>query len=294
MSREFLVGEARELSESRFDRWIGEGLGLAKMLLGARFDQKVSSFPPYWFVWSGGSGARLLTGRIAPSEDGAGRKHPFALFGYCDARRSNGLAAASFPPIAEQVHHLWERVAAAPTPPAVLDLVRQEPGSGDLDGLASYRSYTAECPAERFWGARASERYQVMQAFVETLVPMKGRDPREIRMAIRFPLSGDPSSAALDAAFWVDLASRRLGKKLDRASCFWNQADDLYLFFSEPTGPQWTCLADRDANIETVSFLDRPYGSEPERRMDRALRGLLDAPSATLVDYLNWAGRSVM
>ncbi len=117
-------------------------------------------------------------------------------------------------------------------------------------------------------------------------------------MGIRFPLSGEATALAHEVQFWLDLTARRLGRPLERACYFWTAAgaesSDLYLFFSEPSGPQWTCLADPDANIETVSFLDRPYGSEPERRMEPALRSLADTSDARLADYLAWAGRSVL
>jgi type VI secretion system ImpM family protein len=305
VSREFLVGEARGLAESRFDRWIGEGLGIAKMLLGARYDEKVTSFPAYWFVWGAGSGGKMLAGRLAPSEDGAGRKHPFALFGYCDARNSRGIVAASFGSLTEALDRLWTQVLQAATPAEILERVRQEAPAGNGAAAAESAAFLAGRRSADFWADRAPLRFQVMQAFVETLAPIKGRDLKDVRMGMRFPLSGYSPAACAEAAFWIDMTSRRLGKSLDRTSCFWtvgarSEGDfgpppgDLYLFFSEPSGPQWTCLADRDANIETMSFLDRPYGSDPERRMEPALRSLLESPSATLADYLQWAGRRVM
>jgi type VI secretion system ImpM family protein len=292
VSREFLVDQARELSDSRFDRWLGEGLGMAKALLGSRFDERVTSFPPNWFVWAAGSGGKLLAGRLCPSEDAAGRRHPFALFGYCDGRRStNGPVASALAPIEGSIERLWERALAMETPAEILDMVRNETVPGESDGRATYESFTSGTRGEDFWGDEAPLRYQVMQAFVETVGHLRGRNPGDVRLGIRFPLPpGDGEDTAHAVSFWVDMTARRFGKSLERASYFWSDRDLLF-FFSEPSGAQWTCIADRDASIETMSFLDRPYGSDPETRMDTALRDLLDSPDARLTDYLTWAGR---
>jgi type VI secretion system ImpM family protein len=291
VSREFLVDQARELSDSRFDRWVGEGLGMAKALLGSRFDERVTSFPSNWFVWAAGSGGKLLTGKLSPSEDAAGRRHPFALFGYCDGRKTtNGPVASSMASLEDSIERLWDRAMTMETPAEVLEAVRHETTPGELDGRPAYESFVAEKRGDDFWGGTA-HRYQVMQAFVETVGHLKGRDPKDVRLGIRFPLPpAETGETAHAVSFWVDMTARRFGKPLERASYFWTGCD-LIFFFSEPSGAQWTCLADRDASIETMSFLDRPYGSDPERRMDPALKDLLDSPDARLAEYLTWAGR---
>ena len=45
LSREFIVEGSRDLPDSGFDRWISEGVGLAKARLGPRFDELISGFP---------------------------------------------------------------------------------------------------------------------------------------------------------------------------------------------------------------------------------------------------------
>lgn len=307
LSREFLVDGARELAESHFDHWVGEGVGMAKNRLGPRFDGMVMTFPVYRFTWVGGPGVRFLVGQLEPSEDGAGRKHPFSTYALPDLRRSlsaGPLLAAALQPLHEALDQLLDRSRTCTTPAQVLDQFRGvymdlDPESGTL------RDHYAHMAGQRtgadFW-ARMSDtspayRYQVMQALVESLAPMRGRDPGTSRFGIRFPLTArTPTAGALEVCFWIDITARRLGRGLERACCFWSTDTDngfgptCFLYFSEPSAAQFLALVDPAADLETISFLDRPYGSQPpEQRMDAALRTLLDSPTATLDQYLSWA-----
>lgn len=309
VSREFLVDGGRELSDSRLDRWIGEGLGLLKARLGPRFDSLVGGFPVYGFAWNAGAGGKLLAGRMRPSEDAAGRKHPFAVFACLDGRRASStgpLLALALLEVHEVAGRLLEAAAGMGTPGQVADAVRAAQGGlpDDSRGLGeTYHRFLTDQTGGDLWsgffGDRASPlRHHVMQAFVETLAPLRGRDLKDIRTGIRFPLSaGDRARTALEVSFWIDLTGRFLGRGLERTSCFWaveasnGRRPGLHLFFSEPSGVQWTCLADPDADIETVSFLDRPYGGDPERRMEAPLRQLMDSPDAPLLEYIRWVGR---
>lgn len=308
VSREFLVDGARELSESGFDKWVGEGVGTAKARLGPRFDGMIMTFPIYRFTWVGGPSARFLVGQIEPSEDGAGRKHPISVFALPDLRRmlaAGPLMVAGLQPLHDAMSQLLERARQAESPTQVPEAWRGAFMDLEPDGQALRDLYlhfvTARTGAD-LWASVPGDgspgyRYQVMQALVETLTPMRGRDPGTYRFGIRFPLSArTPTAAALEVCFWMDLTSRKLGRGLERACCFWSTDSDngfgpvLYLFFSEPSSAQWMALVDPAAESETISFLDRPYGSQPpEQRMDPALRTILDSPTATLDRYLAWA-----
>lgn len=66
----------------------------------------------------------------------------------------------------------------------------------------------------------------------------------------------------------------------------------LLFFFSAPTTTQFLALIDPRSDVESISYLERPYGGPPEERMNVTLRALLDDPEAPLRAVLDWATRS--
>ncbi len=305
VSREFLVEGSRVLSESRFDRWVGEGIGLSKARLGPRYDEKVMSFPVWRFLWTGGTGTSLLAGAMKPSLDGAGRRHPMSAYLVTEAR---GAAAAGplkpvlYEPAVEQASGLIAGAAAANTPPEVLELVRKAPPPR-IDRAAAEsacRAFASGRKISEFFDECLGDpgsplRYQVMQAFAETVDHFRSRNPKDIRVGLRCPVTaGNGEQGAMEAAFWVDMIARRMKKQLDGYNVFRScpaegSAADLLFFFAEPSGTQWIMLIDRDVDIESVSCLDRPYGGDPVARMEPQLKRLMESPDAVLGDLLTWA-----
>ncbi|MFC1572649.1 type VI secretion system-associated protein TagF [Candidatus Eisenbacteria bacterium] len=309
VSREFIVEGARDLSESGFDRWIGGGVGLAKARLGARFGERISNFPRYRFFWSDGKD-RMLAGVICPSEDAAGRKHPFALFACVRGKQP------SAPSIALQIRGLQEQaeglldsfsstLSSTLTLAALreaLRLARQEPTRPDSNPQQEYQRFLGEVPGVGFCGDTNEEglgdgRFRVFQALVETLSPPRKGDRRTFRGGLRYPLAkGDSAQTALESCFWLDLTERCLGQTLGGA-CWLHPSQGteeghpyFFLFLTTPSDSQWISLVDPGENLESISYLDRPYGTEPpEQRMAPDLRSLLVSRRATFRDYLEWA-----
>lgn len=305
VSREFLVEGSRVLSETRFDRWVGEGIGLSKARLGPRYDECVTTFSPWRFLWAGGTGTSLLAGEMVPSLDGAGRRHPMTAYAVTEARgaaEAGPLKPALFEPVVKQASELLEQARSLATPTEVLEVVRKG-HAAPVDRAATesaYRSFTGSRKIAEFFdealGAPSPPlRYQVMQAFQETVDHFRSRNPKDIRVGLRCPLTaGDATRGAGEATFWADMITRRIRKPVDGYNLFRScpapggPADLLY-FFAEPSGTQWTMLIDRDVDIESVSCLDRPYGGNPVERMEPGLKRLLESPEAVLADLLAWA-----
>jgi len=127
VSREFLVDDPRRLSETGFDRWVGEGLGLAKARFGPRADRLVAEFPAWRFLWSSGRGS-WLHGLMVAGEDGAGRRHPFTILAWCDLNGPlTGATLLSLDDLTPPMERLLEACGKAATPAEVLDTVRREP-----------------------------------------------------------------------------------------------------------------------------------------------------------------------
>jgi type VI secretion system ImpM family protein len=302
MSREFIIEESRSLSASGLDRWIGEGIGIAKARLGNRFDRQVSGFPPYRFFWDGGQ-EHMLAGVMRPSEDGAGRKHPFTLFAHVRGKQRSALATAlQVWDLQEQCAALLDPLAAAGTPADAREMVRSaRPQLADGGGAVTrYQRFLARRLTKGLWPVPgrpdADGRFTTLQAFAETVQPLAGNRAPAFRGGIRFPLCGAGEEVDLEPCFWLDLTERRLGRPL--ASAWWLRSPlaatsagrYLFLFLSPPSRSQWVNLVEPENEVASISYLDRPYGTQPpEQRMAPALRAVLDSAEATFGDCLRWA-----
>jgi len=305
LSREF-VAEGSVRGSAGLDRWLEEGVGLAKSRLAGQSTAYLGTFPRYRFSWNDGRG-QLLAGVICPSQDAAARAFPFALFASLRGQAPSAVEAAL------QVHQLQEDLAhhlgriAAATDAASVRAVVQDAGRAvacDPGAMREryQRALDAPQPADLWAGHRAADaasdpRHTVMQALVETLTPPGGDHQRAYRGGVRYPLPRDRDPAAdIEGLFWLDLSERVLGRSL-LPSCWFRAPGEpthdrrhLYVFLSAPSGVQWLGLIDQTSSLESISALDQPYGTRPAaERMAPALRALVEAPTTTLRDYLHWA-----
>jgi hypothetical protein len=137
-------------------------------------------------------------------------------------------------------------------------------------------------------------RFQIAQALVETTALLRGRDPASIRLGLVLPLSGNAERAPQEVAFWLETLEGLVRRPLAGSTYFWTDAGhpqkkSLCFFFSDPSPAQWTAIVDPTADIDTVTCLDRPYGSRPEDRMDSRLRALLEDGERPLAEFVLWA-----
>jgi type VI secretion system ImpM family protein len=302
LSREFIVEGSRDLAASGFEPWIGEGIGLAKARLGGRYNDLVRTFPHYRFCW-GFSGDAVLSGVIRPSQDGAGRKHPISMFsllrGNVDSAVDLALQVAN---LQGQSHDLLVAAEAAETPAALRDLVQSTPPALDTSVVIErYEKFLAETTARHFWDSLAGDNgdetaFVILQVLIETITPLRNGDARAFRGGIRFPLSeGEGTDFDLATAFWLAVTERLLGKPLGNAWWLRSAGSEgeamryLFLFLSPPTPNHWLGLLDQGSELESISYLDRPYGSVSAReRMNPQLRALLENDSTTLDDLLRF------
>ena len=158
---------------------------------------------------------------------------------------------------------------------------------------------------ETFWrdleGSQDNDgRFTIVQAMLETLTPWGENKDRIFSGGIRYPLPrGGHTKAAMASCFWLDLTARCLGRAIGETWWFRppgeSESDNrsMFLFLSPPGGNQFASLIDPAADLDSISYLDRPYGAEPpEERMDPDLRAILTANTSSLSDYLRWASRS--
>ena len=305
VSREFLVERNAELTRSGFDSWVTEGVALARSPLGAAFKERATRFPSYRFVWTirGGGG---LVGELGPGQDAAGRVHPFSIFAVLE----NGALRSARPSEPARLMELHSAVAGAALrarssedPARLTGGVREMRTTlpGDSSAETAYRNHVEAQNCGDFWSAVAGgpldpARYQIVQGLCETVEYLRGRNASDVRMGIRFPLPG--RSAPLAIGFWIDLVARIFRSSIDGCSYFWTEGDGidfpprLLFFFSTPTSPQFLALIDPHSDVESISYLERPYGSPPEERMSAGLRAILDDPATPLRALLDWASRS--
>ncbi|MCB9463370.1 MAG: type VI secretion system-associated protein TagF [Candidatus Eisenbacteria bacterium] len=318
VSREFLVDGAGELARSGFDDWMAEGLGLAKMNAGnERFRSLALGFSPIRFVWSMPEGTRAAAGVLVPSEDGAGRIHPFSVFAWID-RAESAPDDPTHPLFVRAVHDYLDRLLAecraATDPAAVLQVVRTATLDFERSAHDEYAAFIRTRSLDALFreldaslqvpGLVGSLREQLVQALHESVSYLRGRPPIDIRLGIRCPLA--PSFGAThQVCVWIDLIRRMFGSAVPGPCSFWPHpglADSpggtrppvltpgsFHFFFSRPSSAQWISLFDPDASLETISAIEQPYAGDPGDRMAPALRTIMRTPTATLSDLLERA-----
>lgn len=302
VSREFLVERSAELTRSGFDSWVSEGVALARAPLGAVFKDRATRFPPYRFLWTMRSGGALV-GELGPGQDAAGRIHPFSIFAVLDDGALHGARASEPARLAGLHATVADAIIGARSdedPSRLTGKVREMrtllPDEGAEE--TSYRDYVAAQSCGTFWSAVAGGpldpvRYQILQGLCETVEYLRGRNASDVRMGIRFPLP--ERSAPLAVGVWIDLVARLFRASIDGCSYFWTDGDGidfrphLLFFFSTPTSAQFLALIDPSSDVESISYLERPYGGPPEARMNAGLRAILDDPAAPLRALLDWA-----
>jgi hypothetical protein len=128
---------------------------------------------------------------------------------------------------------------------------------------------------------------------VESVTYLRGRDPEEVRLGLRIPLALTGNAAGVEIAFWTELIRVLFQAEIPGACLFWtNEAGataHLHYFFSTPSSAQWSAIIDGESELETISYLERPYGGPPADRMDPALREILESGESKLSRWLEVA-----
>jgi len=306
LSREFLVDGQAALSASGFDSWIAEALGLASMQMGAGYRTLAVQFTPVRFSWARKDlngptpSTTELVGILYPSRDGAGRVHPFAPLAWIepDETSSGNLEhALELTPLFDAMEQLTERCQRAPDPTHALETIRNERTPWDLDG-ATKRSdiiqFFAETSIDEFrsrFSGEAPDFFQIAQALVESVTYLRGRDSKEIRLGLRVPLAQTGNAAGVEIAFWSEMIRILFRSEVAGACYFWTNelADEgayFHYFFSTPSGAQWSAIIDPASELETMSYLERPYGGPPADRMDPSLKTALEDGQTKLARWL--------
>lgn len=305
VSREFLVERSAELTRSGFDSWVTEGTALARSPLGAAFKERATGFPAYRFIWTTRGRAGGLVGELGPGQDAAGRIHPFSVFAVLenDALRSARVSEPSrLMDLHATVAGAMVRARDSDDPARLTGGVREVRASLSAEGdEPAYRGYIDAQSCGDFWSAVVGgpldpARYQIVQGLCETIEYLRGRNASDVRMGIRFPLPNGAGPLAISV--WIDLVARLFRSSIEGCSYFWTEGDGidfrphLLFFFSTPTSPQFLALIDPSSDVESISYLERPYGGPPEARMNTELRAILDDPATPLRALLDWASRS--
>ncbi len=326
LSREFIVDGQAQLAASGFDAWIAEALGLAAMQMGPRYRSLAVQFTPIRFSWAGRNRSETeLAGILYPSRDGAGRIHPFVPLAWLNADECSGRTlehALQLNPLFDVLEQMTDRCRRASDPSFVLDTVRNERTTWDLDGAtkcSEIRRFFAESSVNEFrsrFGTEAPDLVQIVQALVESVTYLRGRDPKEVRLGVRIPLALTGNAAGAEVALWSELIRVLFRAEIPGACLFWtneatspNSAESpaspvapptdsgeatrpiahLHFFFSTPSAAQWSGIIDADSELETISYLERPYGGPPAERMDPTLREALENGETTLARWLEAA-----
>jgi type VI secretion system ImpM family protein len=304
LSREFITEGDPGVTGSGLDRWLSEGVAETKNRFGGNHRERLTSFGGYRYVWSGRR-AYSLAGILLPSQDAAGRLYPFTVFGSVPAtlyKAGSPLFHCALDGVYSKCQDLARIDTDQDSPASLKQRLRNSCSVLDLDApqvADGYRRFIQETRGGDFWASLLGDSqgglaFQIVQALVETVEQLP-RDLSGVHLGLRFPLSSNVLQLDHEVAFWLDLVGGLAQTSLDGCTYFWTNSPGarsdcaLYLFFADPSSAQWIALVDSSSDIDSVCYLDRPYGARPEDRMDPALRRIVENAGSSLSDYIAWA-----
>ncbi len=277
-----------------FDTWLQQGLYHARVQLRAEWDASFRGAPPYHFLFFPENSESFLIGLLRPSHDRSARRFPFIVTLRVDRRLPPELvplAPAVFAPFFERAHALARYAAGTIALRELGEATERLHAPVAQDYAAVLRAYRLhlECtPAgalwSRLWGAgRADDErpFVVFHNLLDTLLPLRGRNPERLALGLRFPVALDAGGAPLAhaASFWLDAAFRLVGGRGVRPFVFWtapampNEPSrpgngaappaHLFLFLRQPTARSVLHLLRPDLDSEIIYEMDR---IGPDRR----------------------------
>lgn len=208
-------GAARAL-----DRWLQQGLQVARERLRNAFDSAYAAASACHVLFSPEEGDHALIGTLQPSRDRSGRTYPLFAGQKIDRRllgaRPEGALLAPFVGFLEQAL-LLTRAAAADRLDQRALARRLEPVRLP-DGLRARSAYeqhlrqtTVSAFSERLWAHAAPARMSsLIENLKSALLPVRDASAAGPRYGLKFPLR--PECPTYDADFWLDVCQRLRGE----------------------------------------------------------------------------------
>lgn len=256
-----------------FEQWIQEGLYFAQKQFAQDWSSLYPDSPTYCFVFPPAEGSLCLVGGLKASRDRSGRSYPIvlALKMYKDMFRdtSSSFIPLSFQRFFERTLHTLE---AFPEVSDLRSLAEEAHGlepyvPSDLESAAlEFADFAGGSRLGDLWqttlgGENDPRRFLLIKNLSEILLPMRGRNPEQMALGLRFPLGATIDRRQSLLAFWTRLSLRMLGDPDLLPTCYWSAGRHsgsgyLYLFLRPPLARSFSQLVRPDSENDNLCKLE--------------------------------------
>ena len=262
-----------------FDKWIQNGLQIARTKLEAEFNSEYSSADLMQFIFPIHDSGNYLIGTLIPSNDKSGRKYPFIISTPID--NALGTDNSHIIPIAfEEYFSRSEQIITQLNEHEKLDEIISVIENNFHQNEVSishkklqYQEYTNITTTNKLWnrlfGNFDDERkYLMMYNLTEILLPLKNKPLNNFTLGLKIPIVSEGEFIYSNITFWIDVCLTLLGNKNVKPFLFWLKnsntlENNLILFLSQPPNENLAhfidqsflmdniCLTEKEGNIET-------------------------------------------
>jgi type VI secretion system ImpM family protein len=290
-----------------FDRWLQEGIFLAKNKLATAWEEIYPKAPFYHFLFYPENARQFFLGVLKPSSDKSLRKYPFLVSLQIETVRFDSrfrtFAPAIFNSFLEDVQNFitnnlnftnmqeiaeYTESLSVPVPANYLTMIQP------------YREYLANTTGEQFWSGQLGSfhderKYLIFKNLTEILLPLRNRDLSRVSLGFRFPMGNRPGGNNFEACFWQDMVLQLLGYPPGVLPLlFWSNTNDdspayLFLFLRPPSAKNFINLMNADLDSDTICKLEEEGQqgiAEAKNSLPAQYRSLLDMGHVSLDDFL--------
>ena len=290
-----------------FDRWLQEGIFLAKSKLGNGWENTYQNAPFYHFLFYPENARQFFVGMLKPSSDKSLRKYPFLVSLQIETARFDSRFRTFAPAIFRSfLEHIQRSFANNFNFTNMQEIVEYTENlsvavpENYLRLIQPYREYLAATTGEQFWnrqlGSFQDERkYLIFKNLTEILLPLRKHDLSRVSLGFRFPLGNSTGGNNFDASFWQDVVLQLLGYPPGVLPLlFWSDSGDgaaayLFLFFRPPSPKNFANLLNADLDSDTICKLEEEGNQrigEAKHALSSQYRALLDTGQISLDDFL--------
>lgn len=290
-----------------FDRWLQEGIFLAKSKLGDGWEDIYQNAPFYHFLFYPENARQFFLGVLKPSSDKSLRKYPFLVSLQIETARFDSrfrtFAPAIFKPFLEDVQQFFINNPNFTNMQEIAEYTESlsvTVPENYLRLIQPYREYLATTTGEQFWSRQLSSfqderKYLIFKNLTEILLPLRKQDISRVSLGFRFPLGDSAAGNNFDACFWQDVALQLLGYPPGALPLlFWSNSANssaayLFLFFRPPSPKNFANFLNADLDSDTICKLEEEgsqRSSEAKNALSSQYRALLDTGHISLDDFL--------
>lgn len=254
------------------DKWLQDGISIAKSKLKNNWREFYRKSPPLNFLYSFTGTKNLLIGTMFPSHDKSERDFPFLLFDTIEqSSYKNRLSYILLLDSQRKLNLFNENIESTPNSTLLNQFGNiQINNSVDPSFKKNYERFLNEKTAEEFWNSTLGDfsnhqKFAVINNLYKNLSNLKFNSNIILSFGIRITYQKIKSDFEFYLTFFLHLILTIINKPFLIPTILWTNNNDsgnlIYVFFSKPTPFNFLDLIHTDDNNERILKADN-YESE--------------------------------